>query len=187
MKTKDFSIHSIFLSDYARLFSFLSECDRIISDDEVKFINEYLHLNFTKKQINNLAGTIDENYVNKLPISIIIAHELDTEFKNETSYFSNITNLYAILGMLFIACDGNVDPKEKSVLIDYCNKLDKNTKKLESGKYGSIDISRRQQGSIRIIDNAKKVNNKKTDICSKCGFKNRPKVKFCTNCGNKMI
>ena len=28
-----------------------------------------------------MRGTIDENYVNKLPISIIIAHELDTEFE----------------------------------------------------------------------------------------------------------
>ena len=25
------------------------------------------------------------------------------------------------------------------------------------------------------------------NICSKCGFKNRSKVKFCTNCGNKLI
>ena len=25
------------------------------------------------------------------------------------------------------------------------------------------------------------------NVCSKCGFENRSKVKFCTNCGNKLI
>lgn len=33
-------------------------------------------------------------------------------------------------------------------------------------------------------------NNQKSpniNVCSKCGFENRSKVKFCTNCGNKLI
>ena len=188
LKSNGFSIHSIFLTDICVFLSFLSKGDEIISEDEVKFINEYLHLNFTIKQLNKLVETIDWNYENKLPISFMIANELDSELNNNTDYLTNMSYFYLAMGMLLIACDGHLDPKEKSALITYCENLDKNIDKLKTTTFMSIDITRKQQKSIRLIEKRKNdVKNRKREVCRKCGFKNRPNVKFCTKCGNKLI
>lgn len=188
LKSNGFSIHSIFLSDISVFLSFLSKGDGTISEEEVKFINEYLHLNFTIKQLNKLAETIDWNYEKKLPISFMIANELDTELKNNTAYLDNMGYFYLAMGMLLIACDGHVDPKEKSVLINYCENLDENIEKLKTAIFMPIDITRKQQKSFKLIEKRKNdVKNRKPDVCKKCGFKNRPNAKFCTKCGNKLI
>lgn len=53
-----------------------------------------------------------------------------------------------------------------------------------------------QKNEAPLIDDEKikeehSQNNRNTssdiNVCSKCGFENRSKVKFCTNCGNKLI
>lgn len=186
LKSKGFSIHSIFLSEYCSFLCYLAAADNIISDAEIKFINEYLHLDFNKKQISDFARTLDENYENALPLQFIIYHEIETQVDN--SYrIADVRNFYAIAGDLFLSCDGNVDPKEKIKFGIYLNKLGKNIQKLKAGRYELDKINYKQQNAINLIERQKNKNNIKTNFCTKCGFENRPNVKFCTKCGNKMI
>lgn len=188
LKSKGFSIRSIFLSEMCRFFSYLSMADNVISDNEVEFINEYLHLNLNKKQITNIFGTIDETYEDKLPLSFLIYYEIETEIEKGYNHLNTIYRFYEMIGSLFISCDGKVDPKEKIKFMKCIKNLEKNIKNLKAGRYQSIDISRKQQNAIKIIEkHGKKNENIKTNICSKCGYKNRSNVKFCTQCGNKLI
>ena len=187
LKSKDYSIKSIFLNNICSFLSYLSIADNIISDKEIEFINEYLSTNYNKNQISEIVGNIDKNYKNKLPISFIIAHELDTELQDGNNYLEIINNFYQTFGALFISCDSKIDPKEKSILLDYCNNLEMNVKKLRLGKYELNYNDLNQQDYIK-SDNTSITNSTNNHIiCNECGFENRPKVKFCTNCGNKMI
>ena len=181
IKSKGYSIKSIFLSNICTFLSYLSIADNIITDNEIKFINEYLYLNYDKNQINEIVGTIDRNYKDKLPISFIIANELDNELRDGNDYLEFTNNFYQTFGSLFISCDNKIDPKEKNTLLNYCDNLEKNVKKLRSGRYDfNIDFNELEKTNCKLMTN-------KSNICSECGFENRPKVKFCTNCGNKMI
>ena len=78
-KSKGHSLRSIVLTDFANLFSFLSMADNVISDEEVKFFNDVLNFNYDKKQIEELFVSIDKNFINTLPISFIMAQEIDDE------------------------------------------------------------------------------------------------------------
>ncbi len=181
LKSKGYSIKSIFLSNICTFLSFLSMADNIITDKEVEFINEYLDLKYTKKQINDIYITINKNFGNKLPVSFIIAHELDKELKDGNNYLEFTNNFYQTFGSLFISCDNKIDPKEKNVFIKYCDTLEKNVKKLRSGRYKfDIDYNELKQTKCNSIK-------KQSNFCTNCGFENRPNVKFCTKCGNKMI
>lgn len=95
----------------------MSIADNIITDNEIKFINEYLYLNYDKNQINEIVGIIDRNYKDKLPISFIIANELDNELRDGNDYLEFTNNFYQTFGSLFISCDNKIDPKEKKHII----------------------------------------------------------------------
>ena len=116
-----------------------------------------------------------------MPVSFIIAHELDKELKDGNNYLEFTNNFYQTFGSLFISCDNKIDPKEKNVFIKYCDTLEKNVKKLRSGRYKfDIDYNELKQTKCNSIK-------KQSNFCTNCGFENRPNVKFCTKCGNKMI
>lgn len=183
LKSKGYTIKSIFLSNLFSFLSYLSIADNIITDKEVEFINEYLSINYNKNQIREIVGKIDKNYKNKLPISFIIAHELDMELQDGNDYLEFTNNLYQTFGALFISCDNKIDPKEKSILLTYCDNLENNVKKLRTGRYELDYTDFDQQDSMKFKNQTKK----NTNICSQCGFENRPNVKFCTKCGNKMV
>ena len=185
LKSKGYSIQSIFLSNLCTFLSYLSMTDNIISDKEVEFINDYLSLNYNKNRIIEIIGKIDKNYKDKLPISFIIAHELDNELQDGNNYLEFTNNFYQTFGALFITCDSKIDPKEKSIFLTYCDNLEKNVKKLSIGKY-ELDYNDLDQDYIKSNGISKTNSSSNPNICSKCGFENRPKVKFCTNCGNKM-
>lgn len=184
LKSKGYSIESIFLNNICSFLSYLSMADNILSDKEVEFINEYLSLNYTKNQIMEIIGKIDENYTDKLPISFIIAHELDIELQDGNNYLEFTNNFYQTFGSLFISCDSKIDPKEKSILLNYCDNLEENVKKLRAGKY-ELDYNDLNQQDFE-YDNTSKFTTNNSNICNECGFENRPNVKFCTHCGNKM-
>ena len=63
LKSKDYSIKSIFLNNICSFLSYLSIADNIISDKEIEFINEYLSTNYNKNQISEIVGNIDKNYL----------------------------------------------------------------------------------------------------------------------------
>lgn len=45
-----------------------------------------------------------------------------------------------------------------------------------------------QENEVPLVEGGEvKEESPNINVCSKCGFQNRSKVKFCTNCGNKLI
>ena len=65
------------LSDLGNWLSFLAMGDNYISQDEVDFINEYLQLDFNKNQIESLLCDLNDDFINDLPLSFVMANELD--------------------------------------------------------------------------------------------------------------
>ena len=139
-KSRGYSIGSVFLSDLADLLSFLAVTDKFIGNNEVKFINRYLGLDYDKDFIKLLLGTLDEDFINLLPSSFVIAYEIDN-FQKNTNLLDLLNNVYLIIGQLFLLCDGNDDNIEKFTFKQYWDNLQKNISNLKEGKSDLIQLS----------------------------------------------
>ena len=120
--------------------SFLAVTDKFIGNNEVKFINRYLGLDYDKDFIKLLLGTLDEDFINLLPSSFVIAYEIDN-FQKNTNLLDLLNNVYLIIGQLFLLCDGNDDNIEKFTFKQYWDNLQKNISNLKEGKSDLIQLS----------------------------------------------
>ena len=136
-KSKGHSLRSIVLTDFANLFSFLSMADNVISDEEVKFFNDVLNFNYDKKQIEELFVSIDKNFINTLPISFIMAQEIDDEL-GKYLVVNILMVLHVILSFLFINCDGEITDDEMLLAIELGKNLQNNVEDLKVGNYQYI-------------------------------------------------
>lgn len=118
IKSKKISFKTLFMDDMSNFFAFVSNLDGIISDEELKLLNQILNLNYNNFEASRLCSTISEDYEMKLPLTFIIMFEFDLfmRFKNiskgcdDPSYISlfNIYETFRLIGLEIIYCDNNL-------------------------------------------------------------------------------
>ena len=84
-KAHGFTVKLALMSDLGNWLSLLAISDNHIAQEEIDFINEYLKVNFTKNEIEYLLSNLNDEFVNILPPSFILAHDLDLYAENKFS------------------------------------------------------------------------------------------------------
>ena len=148
-KNNDFTVKLALMSDLGNWLSFLAMGDNYIAQEEIDFINEYLKVNFDKNQIEYLLSNLTDNFIDMLPPSFILAHDLDlyAEIKFANGELTKLlTTVFYILGELFIRCDGKITDEESDLLKSYMDNLNKNFENYKNGRY-EPDFAKQNQGS----------------------------------------
>ena len=107
------TLDSILFDDILLWLAYLGLYDGEISDEELKFINDILDVNFSKDDLlNNLASNSFEEYEESLPSSFIVFYEFDKYVKenrnpNSGEIVESLFNIYGGIGQLFLKLEDN--------------------------------------------------------------------------------
>ena len=137
-KNNGFQVKLALLSDLGNWLSFLAMGDNYIAPEEIAFINEYLNVDFDKNQTEYLLSRLDDEFINRLPISFVLAYDLellgDKDFAGG-KLSKLLTTVFFILGDLFIRCDGEVTDDEHNLMMSYMRNLFRNYEDFKRGVY----------------------------------------------------
>ena len=126
IKAQNTALDVIVLDDLFRYLSYLGLGDGVITDNEMKFINELLDASYTREDISGLA----ESRIEDLPVSYECLHELDLFAQNfdmqSVKSCNELFNSYKFLGKFFITVDGQLDPEVLEKYDSYISQLEDN-------------------------------------------------------------
>ncbi|WP_406533615.1 hypothetical protein [Methanobrevibacter sp.] len=129
-KSEGFGIEYLLINDIFSWLCYLGLGDGNIADEEVKFINNCLDLDYTKDEIRKFAiFKLNKDFKNHIPISFMFFCEAEIVNKDlmishaAPIYSENLFALFARLGESFIGCDGEITSDEKTIYNEYLHLL----------------------------------------------------------------
>lgn len=118
------TLDSILFNDILLWLTYLGLNDGEICDDELKFINYILDINFSKEDLlNHLTTDLLDDYEDTLPISFILFYEFDKYVKenknrNAGEIVESLFNIYGGIGQQFINLENDDDSSMISDNVD---------------------------------------------------------------------
>lgn len=128
-QSKNVTLKSVILTDLLDWLSCLAFSDGFIAPEEVDFINDYLNQSFACEDIIDLCKfRINREYFNHLPLSFILLYENDLIMRDNNKWFDfnsieHLYNIFMIIGVHFIHCDGKASSEEWNTLNEYLEDL----------------------------------------------------------------
>lgn len=153
--------------------NFINFTEDIASKIQNKLENEdMLRTNDIKEMINNLDEDSFNRLLDKYGISRSKLKMLDFNKLLEKVDINKLKEDLIEFGIINPGSDSDV---KTTVIIDD----EENEEPIEKENEGEPQNNETTEPPRKESPNI--------NVCSKCGFENRSKVKFCTNCGNKLI
>ena len=110
IKAQNASLEIIVLDDLFKYLSYLGWGDKVITDNELEFINELLDSSYAKEDIAKL----NDCGIEGVPVSFECLHEMDLFAKDYDMYgvktCNELFHAYRFLGKFFITVDGELNP-----------------------------------------------------------------------------
>ena len=198
------TLGDILLFELVNFLSQLAVSDGVFSEVELNFMMEKIPLQITREQFINLANTCINEFSDDVPESLLLFMEDDKVMSNISARNNNSFNpnnaeklylLFNIIGVHFIACDGEVDFNEYKVLQEHMNefrnimdnfnieKLSNHYKKEIENEFGITYETEEKQESAPKEEPV----HSGPKFCSQCGSKVDSGSKFCSECGFKLL
>ena len=200
----DRTLESILIFELVNFLSKLAVSDGVFSEVELNFMMENIPLQISREEFINLVNTCLNEFADDVPEALLLFMEDDYVIGNISARNNNSFNpnnaeklylLYNVIGVHFIACDGEVDYNEYKVfqecmdefrnIMDNFNieKLSNHYKKEIEKEFGIAYESNDNKEQPPIEEPVHSGPN----FCSQCGEKVDEGSKFCSNCGFKLI
>ena len=166
--------------------NFINFTDDIASKIQNKLENEdILKTNEIKDMIKNLDEDSFNRLLDKYGISPSKLKTLDFNKLLDKVDINKLKDDLIEFGVINPKSDPDVETVKTKVVID---DEDENAD-FQGNEVPVVEAEEVKEESQNNNDreHPKEPKSSNINVCSKCGFENRSKVKFCTNCGNKLV
>ena len=198
------TLGDILVFELVNFLSKLAVSDSEFSEVELQFMMENIPLQVNREQFIGLCNTCLNEFSDDVPESLLLFMEDDNVIGNISARNNNSFNpnnaeklylLFNVIGVHFIACDGEVDFNEYKVfqecMNEFRNIMDNfNIEKLSNHYKKQIE----EEFGIRYDEDVKEKQAPKEEtvhsgpnFCSECGAKVDAGSNFCHKCGFKLV